>query len=216
MEVILSKSCIISGKKKIKLSRKAVQRLKRVSRLSYIKQWEYAGKIEADTIFCVTSKKRNTVEFKEIGEVWYSKIGFHTHPGLGIDEGGTKDDTLIFTTLPSSPDFEAFIKGFPEMQANIVCDAHGYYVIDIMKSVEYNALPLPEAVNRYMRKMRHRPFMRKHRFSEDGFEYYQTTLKTWKRYIKAEVHRDLMYQFGISMLYYGYNDEPPVVTIYET
>ena len=216
MNVISANPCAdIHRKKKIKLTRNLVHRLKRVSRLSHIKQWEYAGKIENDTIFYVTSKKRNTVEYKEINDVWYSTIGFHTHPGLGIDEGTTKDTTPIFTTLPSSADFAAFIKGFPEMQTNIVCDAHGYYVIDIMKSVEYNALPLPEAVDKYMYIMRHTPFMRKHRFSEDGFEYYHTTLKSWKRHINSEVHRDLMHQFGISIRYYGYNDEPPVFTVYE-
>ena len=216
MKIALSGSYVaLLRKKRVKLSREVVHKLKKVSRLSYINQWEYAGKIESDTLFYVTSKKRNTVEYKEINEVWYSTIGFHTHPGLGIDEGDTKDDTSIFTTLPSSADFQAFIKGFPQMQANIVCDARGYYVIDIMKSVDHKALPLPEAVDKYMYIMRHTPFMCKHRFSEDGFEYYHTTLESWKRYINSEVHRDLMHQFGISIRYYGYNDEPPVVTVYE-
>jgi hypothetical protein len=216
MKIALSGSYVAPlRKKRVKLSREVVHKLKKVSRLSYINQWEYAGKFENGKVSYVTSKCRSSVKSKEIEQIWYSEMGFHTHPGLGEDHKVINENTPIYTTLPSNSDFEAYIKGFPDMQCNIICDAHGYYVIDILKSVDHNALPLPEAVNRYMTRLRHRPFMRINVFSDDGLEYFHTTLKNWKRYINSEVHRDLMHQFGISIRYYGYNDEPPVVTVYE-
>jgi len=57
--------------------------------------------------------------------------------------------------------------------------------------------------------------MRINVFSDDGLEYFHTTLKNWKRQINSDVHRDMLHQFGISIRYYGYDDEPPVITVYE-
>ena len=118
----------------------------------------------------------------------------------------------IFTTLPSNADFEAYIKGFPKMQVNLICESHGYYVIDILESSYNMAAPLPESVYEYMRKLRSQPFMRIGAFSDDGIEYFATTLKNWKTYINEQVNKDMMKLFGISIRYYGYSDEPPIVT----
>jgi hypothetical protein len=212
-------SCVMSHmKERIKLSREVVKNLKKMSRLSYANQWEYAGKIEykgfkfSDPVY-VTSKKRNTVTSEDIGEVWYSDICFHTHPGFGEDTHTMTENTPIFTTLPSCADFEVYIKGFPLMQCNILCDAHGYYVININKSFDTKSLPLPEAVNAYMSTLRSTPFMRLHSFSDDGLEFFHATLKIWKRQINSIVNEDLMNLFGISIQYYGYDDESPIVTI---
>lgn len=211
--------CMVLRRKRIKLSREVVHNLKKVSRLSYINQWEYAGKIDykgfkfSDPIY-VTSKKRNTVESKDISDVWYSEIGFHTHTGRGVNTDSITENTPIYTTLPSNADFEAYIKGFPSMQCNIICDAYGYYIIDIIKSADLKVLPLPEAVYEYMRKLRSTPFMRICAFSDEDCEYFHTTLKNWKRQINEGVHDDLMHQFGISIRYYSYNDEPPCINVY--
>lgn len=212
--------CMVFRRKRIKLSREVVHNLKKVSRLSYINQWEYAGKINykgfkfSDPIY-VTSKKRNTVESKDISDVWYSEIGFHTHTGLGVTNESITENTAIYTTLPSNADFEAYIKGFPSMQCNIICDAHGYYIIDMIKSADLKVLPLPEAVYEYMRKLRSTPFMRICVFSDDTVEYFQTTIKNWKRIINEEVHSEMMELFGISIQYYRYDEEPPDVVIYQ-
>ena len=220
MKLAIMRPNMAVRRKRIKLSRRVVHDLKEVSKLSSVKQWEYAGNIKYKNFrfskpSIVTSKKRNRVEGPEIERVWYSEMGFHTHPGLGEDHKVITENTPIYTTLPSNSDFEAYIKGFPEMQCNIICDAHGYYVIDILKSVDHNTLPLPEAVNNYMLRLRRTPFMRINVFSDDGLEYFHTTLKNWKRHINSEVHRDMLHQFGISIRYYGYDDEPPVFTVYE-
>ena len=56
--------------------------------------------------------------------------------------------------------------------------------IDILES-SYNlaAALYPKAVYEYMRKLRSQPFMRIGAFSDDGIEYFATTLKNWKRQI---------------------------------
>jgi hypothetical protein len=220
MKLAIMRPNMAVRRKRIKLSRRVVHDLKEVSKLSSVKQWEYAGNIKYKNFkfskpSVVTSKKRNCVEGPEIERVWYSEMSFHTHPGIGHHDGTACENTPIFATLPSNADFEAYIKGFPEMQVNIICDSHGYYMIDILKSVDHNTLPLPEAVNNYMLRLRRTPFMRINVFSDDGLEYFHTTLKNWKRQINSDVHRDMLHQFGISIRYYGYDDEPPVITVYE-
>jgi hypothetical protein len=141
-------------------------------------------------------------------------MSFHTHPGIGYHDEVICQNTPVFTTLPSNADFEAFIKGFPEMQVNIICDSHGYYVINILKSAYMRASPLPEAVHEYMRKVRSKPFMRICVFSDNGIEYFQTTIKNWKREINDYVDPEMMKLFGVSIRYYGYDDDPPIVTVY--
>ena len=217
---ILTPSMAIK-KTHVKLSRRVVQDLKEVSKLSSVKQWEYAGNVKymGNNVFSkpsiVTSKKRNCVDIDDITKVWYSEISYHTHPGIGYSEDVTYQGTPIFATLPSNADFEAYIKGFPEMQVNIICDSHGYYVIDILQSTYDFALPLPASINMYMRNLRSTPFMRICVFSDDGLEYFQTTMKNWKRQINENVNKDLMNLYGVSIMYYTYEEEPPEITLYQ-
>jgi len=206
-------------RQRMKLSHEVVHNLKEISKISSVKRWEYAGGIEYDnfkfsTPTRITSKKRNTVDTCEIEQVWYSEISYHTHPGVGYHEECIGEKTPIYTTLPSNADFEVYIKGFPKMQVNIICDSHGYYIVDVLKSVYNRTTPLPEAVYEYMRKLRSRPFMRICAFSEDGVEYFHTTLQNWKRYMNEEVNPEMIDLFGVSIQYYGYDDDPPNVTIY--
>jgi len=206
-------------RQRMKLSHEVVHNLKEISKISSVKRWEYAGGIEYDnfkfsTPTRITSKKRNTVDTCEIEQVWYSEISYHTHPGVGYHEECICEKTPIYTTLPSNADFEVYIKGFPKMQVNIICDSHGYYIVDVLKSVYNRTTPLPEAVYEYMRKLRSRPFMRIGAFSEDGVEYFYTTLQNWKRYMNEDVNPEMIDLFGISIQYYGYDDDPPNVTIY--
>ena len=219
MKFRLMRPNMVVRRKRIQLSREVVHDLKEVSKLSSVKQWEFAGNIKYKNFdfskpTIVTSKKRNRVESPEIDKVWYSEMSFHTHPGIGHHDGTVCQNTPIFATLPSNADFDAYIKGFPQMQVNIICDSHGYYVINILKSAYMRASPLPEAVHEYMRKVRSKPFMRICVFSDNGIEYFQTTVKNWKREINEYIDPEMMNLYGVSVRYYSYDDEPPIVTVY--
>lgn len=211
--------CFKSPHLYIKLPRKVVDDLKSVSDLSTKRKWEYAGYVDIsfennkykfnETVF-VTSRDRRQVNLEKVKLVWPSLFTFHTHPSI------TKpmcEKGQIFTTLPSDADFEAFIKGYPEMQTNIICDAHGYYVIDIIRSMDKNKLPTPHMVSYEMEEIRKRPFLKKCVFSEEGGEYHQTTLKEWKHFVNYQLHYRLNGKFGISIRYYGYNDEPATIVL---
>lgn len=206
----------------IKLPRKVVRDLKKISYLSSKKKWEFAGsinfvfenneyKFNSPTLF--TSKHKNRVSIETVERAWPSLIAYHTHPSILQPNIDDFDSTQIFTTLPSNADFEAFIKGYPEMQSNIICDAHGYYVIDVIKSMEKNALPLPDSVAKEMKEFRKRPFLLDRVFSEDGLEYHQSNLIEWKYFINYELNFRLIRLFGICIRYYGYNEDPATIVI---
>mgnify|MGYP003656880200 FL=1 len=99
------------------------------------------------------------------------------------------------------------------MQTNIICDAHGYYIIDMLDAAKNNKIPIPSSVSKVMKEFRKRPFLKEHAFSEDGLEYFHSTLIQWKRLINLELSQLLKKQFGITIRYYTYTEEPPIITI---
>lgn len=123
----------------VQIPPRVIDKLKRISNLSGKRRWEYAGRIVVkdkfkfeDPIF-VTSKNRSQVKYNTVTKLWPSPICFHTHPCKSHSSG-------VFCTLPSKHDFEVFIYNFPLIQSNIICDGHGYYVINVLASAEGGVL----------------------------------------------------------------------------
>jgi hypothetical protein len=204
---------------RLHISKSVVKDLKSVSKLSSKNRWEYGGKVTYDKcmnykgLTYATSKERARVDSSVLESEWSdAPVAYHTHPSLLKvipDELGP----TIFTTLPSDADFESFIKGFPGMQVNIICDARGYYVIDIFESVKNGTVPVPDGVFSLMREVRYEEFLFSRGFGEDKCEYFSTNLHEWKQFINEELHSRLKELYGVSIRFYGYEDEPPTVII---
>jgi hypothetical protein len=203
----------------IQLPRQVVNELHSVSKLSSKKRWEYAGSVGIkydkgtftfDHATRYTSRERSKISFDVINKAWPSVLTYHTHPAVIHNDHVLTEN--IFTTLPSSADFESFIKGFPLMQVNIICDAHGYYLIDLIDSVKEYKLPVPLMVNHVMCLFRCQPYIQDCRFSEDGYEYFNTSLEQWKSAINDDLCGILLSMFGIRIQYYGYDDDPAMIT----
>jgi len=174
-----------------------IQDLKSVTQLSSRNNWEYAGKLDIRPkgnkmvyrgITRQTSKRRDTVE----RAILQGPVTYHTHPCTL--EG-------FHATLPSDADFRVFIKGFPHLWTNIICDRDGFYVIQL---TDPEALPLPKAVEETMEDLRLDPFLWVRRTSHDGSEYYQTNLNEWVDFVNDDFHPRLMDRFGISVSYQGF------------
>ena len=99
------------------------------------------------------------------------------------------------------------------MKINFICDAHGYYIIDVLKAVEMNTCALPISITSEMKTIRYEDFLYERGFGEDRCEYFLTTLPHWKMFINQELYPRMMNLYGISIHYYGYEDEPPMVII---
>ena len=183
----------------MKLTPGMIQDLKSVARLSSRNNWEYAGKLDVRPkgsklvyrgITRQTSKCKDTVE----GAVLQGPVTYHTHPCTL--EG-------FHTTLPSDADFRVFIKGFPHLWTNIICDRDGFYMVQL---TDPEALPLPKAVEDTMADLRLDPFLWVRRVSHEGSEYYHTNLEEWVEFVHDDFHPRMMDQFGISVSYQGYDN----------
>jgi hypothetical protein len=174
-----------------------IQDLKSVSQLSCRNNWEYAGKLDVRPkgnkliykgITYQTSKKKGVVERAALD----GPVTYHTHPC-----------TLkgFHATLPSDSDFNAYIKGFPHLWMNIICDRDGFYVIQL---TDMEAMPLPKAVEETMADLRLDPFLWVRRVSHEGAEYFRTDLDEWTEFVNDDFHPRMMDQFGISVSYQGY------------
>lgn len=201
----------------VQLPPRIIKELKRVSDLSCKKRWEYAGKIgikdrvSFQNPLFVTSRDRGKVKLDTVRKIWPSKLCFHTHPSV-TRPCSQPNAYTVFCTLPSKHDFDSFICNFPQMQVNIICDAHGYYVINVLASWEMGKCAVPTAVDLVMNNFRQREDLSGMVFSEEGLEYFEARIETWKEIID-ELNAELMRLFGISIRYYAYEDESPVVTL---
>lgn len=205
--------------RRLHITKIVVRDLKYVSKMSSKNRWEYGGKVKYDGcmnykgLTYVTSKERARVDSSVLDVEWSdAPIAYHTHPSL-LKEIPDEVGSTIFTTLPSDADLESFIKCFPNLQVNIICDARGYYVIDIFDAVKMGTVPVPESVFSLMREVRYEDFLYKRGFGEDKCEYFSTDLREWKWFINEELHTRLNELYGVSIKFYGYDDEPPTVII---
>jgi hypothetical protein len=67
-----------------------------------------------------------------------------------------------------------------------------------------------------MEWIRGRPFMRRRRKEHGGYEYFETTLSEWKKIMNQGLNAYMKRLFGISIKYYGYDEEPAIVTLART
>jgi hypothetical protein len=225
LEMVAKVVRVSNTKASIQLPKRVIKELRSINNMSTIKRWEYGGKIDfvsdGNTIkFNVptrfTSQQRMQVNGHIVGIFRNSYISYHTHPGISTATGNTplpSSTRNVYVTLPSGADFEAYIKGYPGMQANIIADRHGYYVIDILESVDRGQRPVPATVNRHMEWVRSQPFFTSRVFGEDGQEYFNTTLRDWKGAINGELNAHMKRIFGISIKYYTYDEEPATITV---
>lgn len=204
------------------LSRGSVLGLQKMAELSSHEQIEYAGFIDfsftnGKMIFsdltAVTSNHRAKVAIEEINSVWPALITYHTHPTAQTIQDSLWENEIV-ASLPSKQDFIAFIKGYPMMQVNIICDLYGYYVIDLVDSMDDYKMPLPHMVDIAMENFRLTPDVEEFYKNESGYEYFRTTLKKWKHLINNVLAADIYKQFKIRISYHGYDAiDDPVVTM---
>jgi hypothetical protein len=218
----------------IKLPRRIVSELRDLNKKSSRNRWEYGGKIEFrpntngsmvkfNNPQRFTSQLRNAISAETFQLMQNTYISYHTHP-TAYTPNNLKNNTAmnlnnntrkILVTLPSGADMETYIGTYPTMQANMISDENGYYVIDLIETTG-RGKPNAVEVNRTMEWLRTQPFFQSRYRTLGGYEYFETTLTDWKRSINQEINPFLQRLFGISIKYYGYNDEPAIITLART
>lgn len=218
---------ITPDKVNIKIPKTIINELKRVNANSSFQRIEYAGKINFETSksnypqikFNIpnryTSYQRNRIsgEITDLIKNYY--ITYHTHPAAQsqVNNHNCNNNTRkkLFT-LPSGLDFEAYVKMYPSMQANIIADAYGYYIIDIIEAAE-RTVPDARRINEAMEGIRNTQFMTSRVRSIDGYEYFESTITEWKYTISTELNKYMKDNYGVSVKYYCYGDDSPTITL---
>ena len=218
---------ITTDKVTIRLPRAIIKELKTVNAISSERRIEYAGKINFDTSksnypqvkFNVpnryTSYERAHISGEIIELIKNYYITYHTHPAARsrVNNHNCNNNTRkkLFT-LPSGIDFEAYVNLYPNMQANIIADAYGYYVIDIIEAAE-TRVPNARQINEAMEGIRKLPFMTSRFRSIGGYEYFESTITEWRYTISTELNRHMREKYGVSIKYYCYGDDTATVTL---
>jgi len=220
LSIVADVTRITADKVNITLPRVIVNELKTVNAISSKNRIEYAGKINFETSKNnypqirfnlpnrLTSYERGRIssEISDMIKSYY--ITYHTHPAAYsiVNNHNCNNNTRkkLFT-LPSGMDFEAYVHMYPTMQANIIADAYGYYVIDIIEAAE-RSVPNARTINQAMEGIRKMSFMKHRERTIEGYEYYESTITEWKYIISTELNRYMKDNFGVSIKYYCYGD----------
>ncbi|QIG59646.1 hypothetical protein [Dishui Lake phycodnavirus 3] len=225
LSIVADVTRITADKVNIKLPRVIVNELKTVNAVSSTDRIEYAGKINFETSKNnypqvrfnlpnrLTSHERGRISGEVTNLIKDYYITYHTHPAAysRVNNHNCNNNTRkkLFT-LPSGMDFEAYVRMYPNMQANIIADAYGYYVIDIIEAAE-RSVPNARTINEAMEGIRKLPFMKHRERIIDGYEYYESTMTEWKYTISTELNKYMKDNFGVSIKYYCYGDRDTAV-----
>ena len=207
----------------IKLPRTIINDLKRVYKASSDERVEYAGKVSlnaGNTLVKTTmntpgtSKLRGAIAVQNVKKFMHGYLSYHTHPSSTV-QSPTKINrrTDKFYTTPSINDLLLYIDAYPTMQANLVLDEHGYYVIDIIESVKMNRRPSKTRVEEIYYNFEN--FMKSQGMAvvfEEKYLYYRSSATQWKRVFNEFANQMLTFT-GISMKYYTWEEEPATITI---
>lgn len=189
----------------VRLSRILIDRLKEIYTRTWTQRVEYVGSIP----FTV-SNTRNYVRFNQptartnmqlasvtpTQEELSQYIVYHTHP--------VPEYQQPLFTYPSEPDFRAYIGNYPAIQANIILENQGYYVIDL---IETNMdKPNPDDVVRVFNELMDGREFQRVRVTWSSLVYITTTTEQWKRAVNNYLDPIMRRQFGISVRYYTWNE----------
>lgn len=227
---------VSNDKLNIRLPKRIVKELRELNDKSSRDRWEYGGKIEFrpnsnrtmvkfNNPNRLTSQLRDQITSETFQMIQNSYISYHTHPTAYTPDNLKNNNSMnlnksnnvrkILVTLPSGADMSTYVTTYPNMQANIIADEHGYYVVDLIETTGREK-PSVDEVNRTMSWFRDQDYLRSRFRLIGGYEYFETTLTEWKNMIVREMNPFMTRLYGISIKYYGYNDEPAVITLART
>src|SRR5210317_2634215 len=188
----------------VRLSRLLIDRLKEIYTRTWTQRVEYVGSIP----FTV-SNTRNYVKFNQptartnqqlasvtpTQEELTQYIVYHTHP---VPEYATP----LFT-YPSEADFRTYINAYPNIQANLILENQGYYIIDLIET-NLNKPNIDDVIREFRGLVQGQEFQRVS-VTWSNLAYIQTTSDKWKRAVNGYIDPIMRRKFGISIKYYTWD-----------
>jgi hypothetical protein len=132
-------------------------------------------------------------------------VVYHSHP-VPVDMG-IPDSSV---TLPSRYDFEYYINNYPRVQANIILERHGYYVVDLLEA-NISSMPDPVRVHEKFLYLLREKGIENYQVSPqpDLMAFYAVSIDSWKNVIEY-VNKVLKHLFKVSIKYYTYSELPEI------
>jgi hypothetical protein len=188
----------------VRLSRKTIKELQDIYKKTWEQRIEYGGSIPF-----TLSNTRNYVRFgtptvstnQQLTSVTPTQedmtqyIVYHTHP--------VPENNKPLFTYPSETDFRTYISYYPTIQANLILEYQGYYIIDLIETNMNKPNP-DEVVAEFNRFLSSREFQRVS-VNWSNLEYFQTTPTQWKRAVNNYIDPIMRRKFGISVKYYTWD-----------
>jgi hypothetical protein len=188
----------------VRLSRKTIKELQDVYKKTWEQRVEYAG-----TIPFTLSNTRNYVRFNRptartdqrlatvqpTQEEMTQYIVYHTHP--------VPEHASPLFTYPSEADFRVYVNAYPNMQANLILENQGYYIIDLIET-NLNKPDIDAVIREFNRLVRGQEFQRVS-VTWSNLAYIQTTPTQWKRTVNNYMDPIMRRKFGISVKYYTWD-----------
>ena len=188
----------------VRLSRETIKELQDIYKKTWEQRVEYGGSIPF-----TLSNTRNYVRFstptvstnQQLASVTPTQedmtqyIVYHTHP--------VPEQNRTLFTYPSGTDFRTYISYYPTIQANIILENQGYYIIDLIETNMNKPNP-DEVVAEFNRFLSSREFQRVS-VNWSNLEYFQTTPTQWKRAVNNYIDPIMRRKFGISVKYYTWD-----------
>ena len=198
----------------IRLSRKLINDFRAIYKKSFEKQIEYAGSVKFNARntrglvkFNTPTQTTNynfTIVTPKLQDL-SSYIVYHSHP---VPSSKTK-----LVTIPSDRDFAAYINFYPYVQANIILEKHGYYVIDLIESNRFKKPDPIQASKFFMSEIYGKGNFEKYKLVHRGIIFFEVDPKSLQRVINGYANLRMQREFGISVTYHLYDDELPKITL---
>lgn len=197
----------------IKLSREIIRKLKDLYLTSQRDKSEYVGFINA-------TRERNTVKFNSPTR--------HTNwnPTRVMPPPGTNENLIVYhshpvpvsrelsvsnVTLPSKEDFMYYVRGYPKMQANIILERNGYYLIDLLESDNF-MLPNPSAAHDTFINILMNKDITKYQVMNTPvpISLFTVSIDSWQKMFNTYIDTVMRHRYGMSIKYYRYTELPEI------
>lgn len=199
----------------VKLPRSIIKELKAIHQKSTSERREYGGRINLERVMNKYAKfnapNRTTGARGRLPltrEIASSYISYHTHPS-----GSTRNVNKKYFTLPSTDDISIYNELYPSMQANIIADEQGYYVIDILESGNAMSNATNLVVQNYKELVRRLGYLNAQQRNMDGLAYYESTVGQWKENVVRKINKYMTDVHRMSIRFYTYDEEPAIITL---
>lgn len=136
-------------------------------------------------------------------------IVYHSHP-VPV----SRNLSVYTVTLPSLEDFVYYVRHFPKIQANIILERNGYYMIDLLESTNFK-LPDPKQAHDTFINLLINKDIEKYQVIYDPvpLALFSVSIDSWQKMFNVYIDTVMRHRYGMSIKYYRYTETPKITLL---